>query len=791
MARSTASGLVKSSCGTDGEFCREEQPFASHDSECYSEDDERTRGSWDVKRQMDNYHNHSEQMVLSSNFKVPADEEDKPHFSLFSSTTPHDTFTISYPPKITAIPRTSTIPQRPPSSPVPPLQTHTLPFNASNSAMLRFVAMKQQQFHRQRLKGRFRKVGAEDILQWTPLTPSQSSTCRLQRVPSVKRDVVRSNDTKTLRLRRQSSNTSSSAYSRYLSAKPLPILRSGSLKKDKHSIRKRLASMNRNKPLPPIPFPFLALDKTEIELEPFDSSLDSSLSLKAVLNESDDKKALSSEIDLIPGKERLKSPSDQIERPNKDENKANPSAEKTQGKNSYYFFGFLLSWPRNTKPNESYHLEPNHHPTAIDTSDKKVETIVNSTVDSTIANLVSINVEATCPSLTSAEVISHPHGHSQNNQSSPSSNINVDTGNKKDKDQDEPRFSKIDDLRLQSPSFKAHSHRLDTFRFPLRRSPLEKPSSIHRPRVFHAHRQSLPPTMSTTSPLFSRSLDLHSLSPSDLGLRSSTAFSVSIVPKEAKNHPKDDTSSPPTKIHLADEARPPDVVRPSMVQRSLSRRSESCSHISHRPTLSLDSSKKALLSLQARRVNKPDAKVVRLPDIKTTTTSSSSVVVLSPSTDVLDTPIGEIFLQGDAILNYHDSDYHNYQLQVSDRDRTVTDALLVDVTTVDAFKEVVSLEMKHSTVEMSVNKKPASLEPSVGLEARSGAPVVDAGEIKRFFKRSHALRELETTEETYVYDLDTLIKVSIFVRTPESRFRRPQNCNAHFFTLILVQLFRC
>lgn len=764
MARSTASGPVKASSGTIGEFCRE-QSCASHDSECSFEGDEHTFGPWDVKRQMNYYHHHSEQMELSSSYKMLVDEEDKPHCSSFSSPTPpNNTFTNS------RLPEKAT----PPTSATP--RAHTLPFNASNSAMLRFVAVKKRQFHQQRLKGRFRKVGADDSLQWTPPTPSCPSTSRLQLVPSVKRDIVRSNDTRTLRLRRQSSITLSSAYSRYLSAKPLPILRSGSLKKEKNSIRKRLASMNRNKPLPPIPFPFLSPDKTEVELEPFGSSFASSLSLKTVLNEDDHGKAPLGEADLIPSKECLESRSDQIERPNKDGNKANPTAEKIQGKNSYYcLYGFLLSSPRNTKPNESYHLEPNHHPTTIDTSDKIVKAIANSTVDSAIANLTSIKVEATCPPFSSAEVTSHPYSHSQNNQKNLARSINVDTGNKKDKDQDEPPCSKIDDLRLRSPSFKAHIHSLDMFRFPLRRSPLERHSLLYRPRVLHAHRLSLPSTMSTT-PLLARALDLHTFSPSDMGPYSA-ACSVSTLPKEFKDNPRDDTSSPPSKAHPADKARPLDMASPSMVPKSLLRRSESCSHISHRPTLSLDSSKKALLSLQARRVNKPDAKVVRLPDIQTTTTSySSSVVVLSQGTDALNTPPGEDFLQGDALLKFHDGHDHDYQLQVSDRDRTVTDALLMDVTTMDAFKAVsggdmTSLEMRRSNVEVSANKEPQSLEPSMtGLEALSGAPVVDAGEIKRFFKRSHALRELVTTEETYVYDLETLTKVSIFVHVPGSSF---------------------
>ncbi|KAF9328196.1 T-lymphoma invasion and metastasis-inducing protein 2 [Podila minutissima] len=611
--------------------------------------------------------------------------------------------------------------------------------------MLRFVAVKKRQFHQQRLKGCFRKVGADDIRQWTPPTPSCCSTSKLQLLPSVKRDIVRSNDTRTLRLRRQSSITLSSAYSRYLSAKPLPILRSGSLKKEKYSIRKRLASMNRNKPLPPIPFQFLSPDKTVVEPEPFGSSFALSLSLKAVLNEDDHGKAPVGEADLIPSEERLESRSDQIERPNKDGNKANPTAEKIQ-----------------------------------------VKAIANSTVDSTIANLTSIKVEATCPPFSSAEVTSHPNSHSQNNQKNLASNINVDTGNKKDKDQDEPPYSKIDDLPLRSPSFKAHAPSLDMFRFPLRRSPLEGHSLLYRPRVLHAHRQSLPPTMSTT-PLLARALDLHTLSPSDMGPYSA-ACSVSTLPKEFKDNRRDDTSSPPSKAHPADKARPLDMASPSMVPKSLLRRSESCSHISHRPTLSLDSSKKALLSLQARRVNKPDAKVVRLPDIQTTTTSySSSVVVLLQGTDALDTPPGEDLLHGDALLKSHDDHDHEYQLQVSDRDRTVTNALLMDVTTMDAFKAVsggdmTSLEMRRSNVKVSANKESQSLEPSMtGLEALSGAPVVDAGEINRFFKRSHALRELVTTEETYVYDLETLTKVHLRVLEtkhwfPQSLFGRLVRC---------------
>ncbi|KAG0091393.1 hypothetical protein BGZ93_008847 [Podila epicladia] len=611
--------------------------------------------------------------------------------------------------------------------------------------MLRFVAVKKQQLYQQRLKGRFRKVGVDDILQWTPPTPSYPTTPRFQLVSSVKRDIVRSNGTKTLRLRRQNSITSTSAYSRYLSAKPLPILRPGSLKKEKYSIRRRLASMNRNKPLPPIPFPFLAPEKTEVEPEPFGLFFASSLSLKVVLNDDDRGKVPLGTTDIIVSKKYPESRSDQIERPNKNGNKANPTTEIIQ-----------------------------------------VEAIANSTVDKTIANLTSIKVEATCPPFSSAEDTSHPYNHSQNIQKNLASNINVDTGTMKDTGQNEPPCSKIDDLPLQSPSFKAHTHRLDTFRFPLRRSPLERHSLLYRPRVLHAHRQSLPLTMSTT-PLLARALDLHTFAPSDLG-HISTACSVSTLPKESKDHPKDETSSPPCKFRPADNAQPLDMTHPLMVSKSLLRRSESCSHISHRTSLSLDSSKKALLSLQARRVNKPYAKVVRLPVIQTTTTSYSSAVVdLSQGTDALDTPPGEGLLQGDALLKSHRGHDHDYQLQVSDRDRTMTDALLKDVITVDAFKavsagDITSLEMRCSIVEVSANKEPVSLASSMsGLEALSCAPVVDAGKIKRFFKRSHALRELETTEETYVYDLETLTRVHL--RVLETKHWFPQS--------LLGRLLRC
>ncbi|ORZ09667.1 Dbl homology domain-containing protein [Lobosporangium transversale] len=60
-------------------------------------------------------------------------------------------------------------------------------------------------------------------------------------------------------------------------------------------------------------------------------------------------------------------------------------------------------------------------------------------------------------------------------------------------------------------------------------------------------------------------------------------------------------------------------------------------------------------------------------------------------------------------------------------------------------------------------------------------PAIDAGEIKRFMKRSHALLELETTEKSYVDDLDVLLHV--YLQALESKSWFPQ--------LILAKMRRC
>ncbi|KAG0002374.1 hypothetical protein BGZ79_003100 [Entomortierella chlamydospora] len=72
---------------------------------------------------------------------------------------------------------------------------------------------------------------------------------------------------------------------------------------------------------------------------------------------------------------------------------------------------------------------------------------------------------------------------------------------------------------------------------------------------------------------------------------------------------------------------------------------------------------------------------------------------------------------------------------------------------------------------------------SSALEALSidPRPELDAKETKRFVKRSHALKELEATEESYVNDLDVLLHV--YLRVLETKPWFPQN--------IQVKMCRC
>ncbi|KAG0335089.1 hypothetical protein BG004_000150 [Podila humilis] len=483
--------------------------------------------------------------------------------------------------------------------------------------------------------------------------------------------------------------------------------------------------------------------------------------------------------------------------------------------------------------------------------------------------------------------------------------------------------------------------RMNSFRFPPRKDPIESQPHLQQPphartrQYHHLHHQSLPPIYArrSVSPLLlSRIQSPSAASPSSLDSHHrSTSTSVATVSSVSssscstcackltnvssllQNHACDrstietidganghlgredsntaarqslteetDTLSQQPQQQQKQQSEYQQTTQQKQRRRSTLRRSESCHLVlrSHRPTLSFNSSKDALLSLQARRINKPDAKVLRLPDIQTTATSNSNINTTAPTTAAVTTsPVqpkvttsypkngGQpsvtvqtstnltivkddqtnsssescVLPQEHLILNSQekliksqdgddddddDDGQEDYQLRVSDRDRTVTDALLVEMTTLDAFKadstaagESTSTTPTPTTTNTmaassladqstlsedvcstmgnitKVNKQVsmatrspieeddghiANLENAKATAAMSMATLAtetpditsDAGEIKRFVKRSHALCELETTEETYVDDLDTLIHVHL--RVLEMRHWFPQ-----------------
>jgi len=149
------------------------------------------------------------------------------------------------------------------------------------------------------------------------------------------------------------------------------------------------------------------------------------------------------------------------------------------------------------------------------------------------------------------------------------------------------------------------------------------------------------------------------------------------------------------------------------------RRSGSCNNISHRSALSFSSSKKALLSLQERRLSKPEAKLLRLPDIRTS-------------------------------HSRHPSSTHSRQRS--------------HVSPINHYESEALQEAAANLPLPSEQQDPSPLDSTLNLtfEGITIEPnPMDAGEIKRFVKRSHALQELLTTEESYVNDLDTLMHVSV------------------------------
>ncbi|KAG0200603.1 hypothetical protein BGX33_010899 [Mortierella sp. NVP41] len=439
--------------------------------------------------------------------------------------------------------------------------------------------------------------------------------------------------------------------------------------------------------------------------------------------------------------------------------------------------------------------------------------------------------------------------------------------------------------------------RLESFRFPLRKSLIEK-CSMASPRLHHHnHHHSLPhnTTIITYAHRLSKAANDANHLPliaSDLvrqshPTRGPTSHTNTILTTVAATstattdrlgtEPGQDTidansaSLPPTgaqekessTVRKHDSGWVSERHRRQIGQQRLLRWSESCSNISyHRTSLSFNSSKKALLSLQARRVNKPDAKVHLLPEILTITTiptSGSSIPVLrginSQSEDdeegalsgletvrITTTPIGvtEPVLRTTPNANTNiiatagmasaavDSPQDNtdYQLRVSGMDRVVVDTVLTELTAAQAFKSeaigksVMSSEGngKSSAAvaytdtsvhrEGAVNEQGFNLSEAVGSRSTSGervppsseadlttvldvfkiesGPMIDAGEIKRFVKRSHALQELESTEQSYVNDLDILYHVHLRVLETKSWF--PQDVHANIRRCVISLL---
>ncbi|KAG0271161.1 hypothetical protein BGZ95_001082, partial [Linnemannia exigua] len=500
--------------------------------------------------------------------------------------------------------------------------------------------------------------------------------------------------------------------------------------------------------------------------------------------------------------------------------------------------------------------------------------------------------------------------------------------------------------------------RLESFRFPLRKSPAEKSSTSncsmarHATRLFqlhqhhhgyHSHHHSLPYNTVTTTYayhlskaafdvcyqplLFTASGLVSGSSVTSNAAASTTTVGAGATPTDLTQQQggeigctsSQDTNSrfsspPPTRPYAGKSAVEVDksttmgqhdsgwmserhrrqIGHQHHQQKFHIRRSESCSNISlhhhHRPSLSLNSSKKALLSLQARRINKPDAKVLRLPEIHT---CASTTVATTPTTELLvlqlctgteassvdgrglsgfETPMATGVLLDTSMtanattITHHDQqqpvltevaaplmtndsplDDMDYQLKVSEQDRVVVDSILTelvtDTTGTEIFKSEGTTMVKDdvadienlidvenhldSSNESNVSaqrdsivphqKTDATIEPpeattliaatetlgsttkttetpapesssseapnlSAALEnafkiIESRPIVIDAGEIKRFVKRSHALQELESTEQSYVDDLDVLAHV--YMRVLETKSWFPANVHAN------------
>ncbi|CAO3568553.1 unnamed protein product [Mortierella alpina] len=400
----------------------------------------------------------------------------------------------------------------------------------------------------------------------------------------------------------------------------------------------------------------------------------------------------------------------------------------------------------------------------------------------------------------------------------------------------------------------------DSFRFPqsadaVMNEAAPKPRSRLRQ---HSHHQSLPHYNGNKAPE-TPSLSPIQASPYTLTASASASQSSSTTeckPTNARTAgPRDapalrrplewiETSASIDKIQ-----RPSTQTERQRRQYSHLRRSESCSFISHRPSLSFNSSKKDLLSLQMRRINKPDAKVNRLPEIQTT--AGMGAFSVSGASGQTDSQAGTGTLRTVSVMasgcmlnalslshaaNFDgramedgstDSnrvvtvatspqDIKDCQMQISNRDRGVLDTILKELGTADKYGpeatthesgghiarldgdtvgdevgcESATADVSSNTARTEEPTTPATVSGdlnacvvdsglSTALQTFSidSGPIVDAGEIKRFVKRSHALQELEMTEESYVNDLDVLIHVHL--RALETKAWFPQILHAN------------
>lgn len=347
---------------------------------------------------------------------------------------------------------------------------------------------------------------------------------------------------------------------------------------------------------------------------------------------------------------------------------------------------------------------------------------------------------------------------------------------------------------------------VDSYRFPTRVSPFESNASIGPRRFQHSYHQSLPYNTLQQLRHHGRAMDPHSSTPSDtadIAVSSSDragSSGQSQLGKPCEESDRLELIEQGVETHTLAMSNQRTVETQMGFPRRL-RRSGSCGSNSHRPSLSFSSSKRALLSLQERRMNKPDAKIHRLPDILTTATASvpdGSDSTSSKSSDLVDHALNSSKLRdmtSEDLRQNHPAftaprrpprrDSDGYHMQVSDKDREAVESILTEgmeyeldamqphvrdhersstyrrsLSSTAAFHE--SSTLQAGTIDLPLSMEPvATPSPTLEENATMPDPVDDAGATRRFVKRSHALQELLATEESYVDDLDVLMHVRI------------------------------